>query len=110
MNDTPSYTFIENLPALLPEITADSIVSRTVYQDKQMRLILFGFAAGEELTEHTAAFPVALHFIAGEATVILGEDEYQVKPGAWLHMPARLPHSVKADTAVTMLLYLFMGG
>lgn len=110
MTDTPTYTFIENLPALLPEITADSIVSRTIYQDKQLRLIAFGFAAGEELTEHTAAFPVALHFLSGEATVILGEDEYQVKPGAWLHMPARLPHSVKAETAVTMLLYLFTGG
>jgi len=110
MSNENNYTFIENLPALLPEMTENSIVSRTIYQDEQVRLIAFGFAAGEELTEHTAAFPVALHFLSGEATVTLGEDEYQVKPGAWLHMPARLPHSVKANTAVTMLLYLFMGG
>ncbi|GJM39884.1 MAG: hypothetical protein DHS20C20_01660 [Ardenticatenaceae bacterium] len=56
------YGLVGNLAELLPEIPAESIVSRKVYSDDFLKVALFGFAAGEELTEHTAAFPATLHF------------------------------------------------
>jgi quercetin dioxygenase-like cupin family protein len=102
----PTYAVVENLGALLPEIPAESIVSRKVYSDELLKVTLFGFAAGEELTEHTAAFPATLHFLTGEATLTLGEDTFEVQAGTWVQMPAHLPHSVFANTAVTMLLTL----
>ena len=74
-----------------------------------VKVTLFGFAAGEELTEHTAAYPAILHFISGEADLQLGEEQTTAVPGTWVSMPARLPHSVYARTAVTMLLYLVVG-
>ena len=101
-----TYGLVENLAALLPEIPAESIVSRKVYSDDLLKVTLFGFAAGEELTEHTAAFPATLHFLSGEATLTLGEDSFEAQPGTWVQMPAHLPHSVLAKTAVTMLLTL----
>ena len=102
----PTYDLVENLAALLPEIPAESIVSRKVYSDDLLKITLFGFAAGEELTEHTAAFPATLHFLTGEATLTLGEDTFEAQAGTWVQMPAHLPHSVLAKTAVTMLLTL----
>jgi quercetin dioxygenase-like cupin family protein len=104
INHAPFYT--ADLAALLPEITADSIVSRTFYSDKQLKAVLFGFAAGQELSEHTSAHPAVLHFLAGEATLTLGEETIAARPGTWAHMPARLPHSITAKTAVIMLLLL----
>ena len=100
----PTYDLVENLAALLPEIPAESIVSRKVYSDDLLKVTLFGFAAGEELTQHTAAFPATLHFLTGEATLTLGEDTVEAQSGTWVQMPAHLPHSVLAKTAVTMLL------
>ena len=100
------YGLVENIAALLPEIPPESIVSRKVYSDDLLKVTLFGFAAGEELTEHTAAFPATLHFLSGEATVTLGEDTIEAQPGTWIQMPAHLPHSIVAKTAVTMLLTL----
>ena len=100
----PTYAVVENLAALLPEIPAESIVSRKVYSDDLLKVTLFGFAAGEELTQHTAAFPATLHFLTGEATLTLGEDTVEAQSGTWVQMPAHLPHSVLAKTAVTMLL------
>ncbi len=72
-----------------------------------MKAILFSFATGQELSEHTASQPAILHFIEGEADLKLGEDELTAAPGTWVRMPARLPHSVRARTPVTMLLLLY---
>ena len=97
---------VDDLLAQLPEIPPDSIVSRTFYSDQSMKAILFGFAAGQELSEHTASRPAILHFLQGEARLTLGGHAGTAGPGTWVHMPAKLPHSVKAKTPVILLLLL----
>jgi len=100
------YTYIANLTQQLPEIPADSIISRTLHNDDQVKAVLFAFAAGQELSEHTAAIPAVLHFIQGNAELTLGEDPLEAGQGTWVHLPARLPHTIVAKTAVIMLLLL----
>lgn len=90
-------------------ILDDSTISRTIYQDDQIKAVLFGFAAGQELSEHTAATPAIMHFVQGEARMTLGQEVVEAKPGTWVHMPARLPHSLQAHTPVIMLLLLLRG-
>jgi len=104
------YNFIEYLPDQLPEIPADSIVSRTVSDDDQAKVILFGFAAGQELSEHTASMPAQLYFVSGEASLTLGEDEFAAKAGTWVYMEPRLPHSIEAKTPLVMLLLMLKAG
>ncbi len=101
-----TYTFIENLAHNLPEITPDSIISRTLHQDDDIKVLVFGFATGQELSEHTASKSAILHFISGEAKLTLGEDAQQANAGTWVHMPPHLSHSVYATTDVVMLLVL----
>jgi quercetin dioxygenase-like cupin family protein len=103
------YTYIANLIESLPEIPPDSIVSRTLHADDHVKTVLFGFAAGQELSEHTASQPAVLYFVRGEADLILGDDAQVAQPGTWVHMPPRLPHSVRAKTEVVMLLLLLRG-
>jgi quercetin dioxygenase-like cupin family protein len=103
------YTYIDNLNEQLPEIPPDSIVSRTIYQDDENKAILFGFAPGQELSEHTAAKPAILHFLEGKARLTLGEHAYDVQAGAWVHMPANLRHSIEAENKLVMLLVLLPG-
>ncbi len=102
----PAYMRIDDLNDLLPEIPADTIVSRSIYQDGQLKAILFGFAPGQELSEHTAARPAILHFLKGEAELTLGKDVSAAGPGTWAHMEAHLPHSIVARTEVVMLLLM----
>jgi quercetin dioxygenase-like cupin family protein len=33
------------------------ILSRTLYNDEKVKAVVFGFAQGEELSEHTASMP-----------------------------------------------------
>lgn len=100
------YTHIPDLLTQLPAIPPDSIVSRTFYHDDRMKAILFGFAPGQELSEHTAARPAIIHILAGKADLTVGGDAFAGEPGTWVHMPPHLPHSIFAQTQVWMLLYL----
>ncbi len=100
------YTYIANVSELLPDMPADSIISRTIYTDEHVKAVLFGFAAGQELSEHTASQPAILHVLQGEANLTLGDDSLEARAGAWIHMPPQLRHSIYAKTPVVMLLLL----
>ncbi len=84
----------------------DGILTRTLFNDDDVKAVIFGFSPGEELSEHTASMPAILHFIQGEATVTLADDTIQAEPGTWVHMPANLKHSIKTTSPVIMLLLL----
>jgi len=102
---TSMYTHILDL-AQEAEPPDDGILSRTIYQDDQVKAVIFGFGPGQELSEHTASKPAMLFFVKGEATVGLGDDVQAAHAGTWVHMPAGLKHSIKAKTPVVMLLVL----
>lgn len=99
------YTLVDNLAAEI-EPPSDGTLSRTVHQDERLKVVLFGFSAGQELSEHTASTPAIMHFLNGEATVTLGGEAVAVKAGTWIHMPPNLKHSIRAETPVSMLLIL----
>lgn len=101
------HTYFDDLAAQIPTIPPDSIVSRTVINTPALKVILFGFAPGQELSEHTAARPAIMHFLRGEAAVTVGDASYAAAPGVFVHMAARVPHSVVARTEVVMLLLMF---
>lgn len=104
----PTYLHVTDLLACFAT-QPESIVSRTLHQDERSKVVLFGFAAGQELSEHTAAVPAVMHFLAGEADVRLGSDTVRATTGTWIRMPAQLPHAVSAKTPTTMLLTMFKG-
>ena len=82
------------------------ILSRTLFNDDRLKVVLFGFGQGEELSEHTASMPAVLHFLQGDASLTLDEDSVEAKPGTWVHMPKGMRHSIQAKTPVVMLLLL----
>jgi quercetin dioxygenase-like cupin family protein len=101
------YTLIGDLAALVDAIQPESITSRTFYKDDTLKAILFGFDAGQELSEHTASVAAVIQIVQGEATVTLGDDQHELTAGAWVHMPPHLEHSITAKTPLLMLLLMF---
>lgn len=88
------------------EPPAEGILTRTLFQDDRIKVVAFGFAPGETLSEHTATMPAIVHVLQGRARLTLGDEPVEAGPGTWIHMPAHLPHSVAAQTSVVMLLLL----
>ena len=92
------------------EIPEDGTLSRVLYKDPGLRIVLFAFDAGQELTEHTAAVPAVIQVVRGRLDLTLGSDEVAAEPGAWIRMPANLPHSVRASEPSVMLLTMLPKG
>jgi quercetin dioxygenase-like cupin family protein len=99
------YTHINDL-AKEVQPPEKGILSRTIYNDDRVKAVLFGFGQGEELSEHTASMPAILHFLQGDAKLTLDDEAVESRPGAWVHMPKGMRHSIQAKTPVVMLLLL----
>lgn len=98
--------FMSEINEMVDEIPVDTILSRTYFEKDGFKAILFGFAPGQELSEHTASVPAIVHFLEGDAQLVLGEDQSNANQGTWVYLPPNLPHSIKAETKVVMLLYM----
>ncbi|NLI00679.1 MAG: cupin domain-containing protein [Chthonomonadales bacterium] len=88
------------------EIPDSGIISRTLLSDDNIKVVLFGFDKGQELSEHTASVPATIHILEGEADVTIGAERSDARPGFWAWMPANMPHSIVARTKTVMLLYM----
>lgn len=99
------YTLVNDLGTEI-SIPEKGILSHTIHNDDGVKVILFGFAPGQELTAHTAPMPATIQVLEGEATVTLGGDTVEVKAGTFIHMTPQLTHGIVAKTPLRMLLIL----
>ncbi len=84
----------------------NGIVSRTLLRTPNTRTVLFGFAAGQELTEHTSTQHALIQILSGECEFSLAGQPHPLKAGDFLYMPPNLPHAVRATKQFSMLLTL----
>lgn len=104
----PGYTVVQD-PLEQQPIPEEGILTRQLFENESLRVVLFTFSSGQRLSEHTASSTALLHFLIGEATMTLGTDTVEAGPGTWVRMDAGLPHSVVTKSPVVMLLVLLKG-
>jgi quercetin dioxygenase-like cupin family protein len=88
------------------KFAANGIVSRTLLRTPFSRVVLFGFAEGQELTEHTSTQHAVIQILSGECEFSLAGKPHALKTGDLLYMPPNLPHAARATTQFSMLLTL----
>lgn len=82
------------------------VVSKVILRDERLNVTVFGFDAGEGLTEHQAAQAAVVQVLVGRLSFMAGGEEYDAGPGFWLHMSPGTPHSLIAREPTVMLLTL----
>ena len=110
MNERPLIDSGESRVLSLPDETqfvANGIVSRTLLRTSTTRMVLLGFAEGQELSEHTSTAQALIQILSGRCEFRLGGNTHPLKAGDVVHMPPNLPHAVKATEKFSMLLTLF---
>ena len=85
----------------------NGIVSRTLLRTAHSRVVLFGFAEGQELSEHTSTQHALIQILSGECEFFLAGQPHPLKAGDLLYMPPNLAHAVQATKQFSMLLTLF---
>jgi quercetin dioxygenase-like cupin family protein len=88
------------------QFAPNGIVSRTVMRTGTARVVLFGFAAGQELSEHTSTSHALIQILSGACEFKLAGKPHPLKAGDLLYMPPHLPHAVSATQPFSMLLTL----
>ncbi len=100
------------LPTVYPDLLAETavpqrgILSQILSKGDGVELVLFAFAAGEALAEHTSSRPAIIHVLAGEGDLTVAGDPHPARPGTWVRMPADCRHAITARTPLVMALYL----
>ncbi|HWH68673.1 MAG TPA: cupin domain-containing protein [Candidatus Sulfotelmatobacter sp.] len=89
------------------QFAPNGIVSRTLMRAPTARVVLFGFAEGQELTEHTSTQHALVQILSGECEFLLYGKPHNLKAGDLLYMPPNAPHALKATQQFSMLLTLF---
>ncbi|MGZ6266823.1 MAG: cupin domain-containing protein [Candidatus Limnocylindrales bacterium] len=102
---TKPYIHFADLAAEAP-IPARGILSQTLSEEAGIELVLFAFAAGEQLSEHTSARPAIIHVLSGEGELTVAGDTFPAGPGTWVRMAAETKHALVARSAMAMALYL----
>jgi quercetin dioxygenase-like cupin family protein len=81
-----------------------SVVSRQVLKRDAGNVTVFAFAAGQCLSEHTAAFDALVQVLDGAATVSIAGRPYRLEAGDSILLPANRPHALEAVTPFKMAL------
>lgn len=88
------------------QFAPQGIVSRTLLRTATTRVVLFGFAEGQELTEHTSTQQAVVQILSGTCEFTLGDQTHALQAGDLVYMPPNLTHAVKATRQFSMLLTL----
>ncbi|RFC50202.1 MAG: Cupin domain protein [Verrucomicrobia bacterium] len=86
------------------ENVAHGIISRAVLTTPALRLTLFHFAAGQELSEHTSKARALVQVLSGTCQFTVGADRHTLRTGDLLHLPPGAPHSLTTAEPFSMLL------
>jgi quercetin dioxygenase-like cupin family protein len=87
-----------------PAAVTPGIVSQSVLVARGLRVTLFRFSAGQEMSEHTSTARALVQVLAGRGDFDFNGQTQRLGPGDLLHLPPKLPHAVRAVEDMTMLL------
>ena len=89
------------------QVSPSGIVSRTLLQSPETRVVLFTFAEGQELTAHTSKRRALVHILDGACDFLFAGRWQRLAAGTLLHLPPDHPHAVRAGAGpFSMLLTL----
>ncbi len=100
-----THAVIRNIASAV-DIQSGAVVSKVVHRDEGVNVTVFGFDAGQELTEHRAARAAVVQVISGRLRFTADGEEIDAGPGFWLHMAPDTPHGLVATEPTIMLLTL----
>ena len=86
------------------QFSENGVVSRALHDVDGVRVTLFAFAAGQQLTEHSTPSRALVQILSGSCEFTLGGKKTPLRAGDLLHMPPGLPHAVFATEPFSMLL------
>ena len=80
------------------------VVSKTLAQNSALSITLFSFAKGEEISTHESGGDAFVTCLDGVGRITIDGEDYLLREGQSIVMPAGHPHAVYGEEAFKMLL------
>lgn len=90
----------------LVEVAPAAIVSRVLARTAGGSVTLFAFAAGQELSEHTAPCDALVQVVDGRMEISIDGEPLTVAASEVVVMPANVPHALRAIEDSRMMLIM----
>ena len=84
----------------------NGVVSRTLFATPTTRIVLFAFAEGQSLSEHSTPRDVLVQMLSGRCEFTAAGKSHVLSTGDLLHLPPGASHAVHALEKFSMLLTL----
>jgi quercetin dioxygenase-like cupin family protein len=89
------------------QYSSSSVVSRTLLQTPEVRVVLFAFSDEQELKPHVNNRRAFIQILEGVCSFLFVERWQRLEAGTFLHLPPGHPHAVRASEGpFAMLLTL----
>jgi len=108
MDPNPTSTVISSLTGHT-DIPENGTLSRVVFDNDDLRVVVFAMDGGQERPEHAATAPAVVQVISGRLRITMDDVGHEIVPGSWVHLEAHVNHSVVALEPSVMLLTLQRG-
>ncbi|MBR0061088.1 MAG: cupin domain-containing protein [Selenomonadaceae bacterium] len=80
------------------------VVSKTLIQNNGVGITLFAFAKGEGISTHESKGDALVTALEGTGRITIAGENFTVKAGESIVMPANTPHAVYGEDDFKMLL------
>lgn len=85
-------------------IEEEQILSRTLVQRDDLGMTVFSLDKGQEIGRHSSPGDAMVNVLSGCARISIDKEEFLVRAGESIVMPANIPHALYAEEAFQMLL------
>ena len=92
-----------DLKKIVP-IEEEQMLSKTLVQRDDLGMTIFSLDKGQEIGRHSSPGDAMVNVLSGVAKITIADDDYIVKAGESIVMPAEVPHALYAEEAFQMLL------
>lgn len=116
---TPSHVPTGNYPAPAPihpldlEATADRLLAKlpghrrqteSLARESGTSIVMMAMEGGDEIKEHSAGGPVAIHILRGQIQLTAEGQTYDLRPNQLVFMQPDVRHDLHANTQAVVLL------
>ena len=85
------------------QFSRDRPVTRMLHDSPEMRVVVFGLEAGQEVPPHSVPVRVLMHVLQGKGVFLTGKGEESAYTGAFAVTEPNEPHGLKAVERTVML-------
>ena len=85
------------------QFSPDRPVTRLLHDSPEMRVVVFGLEAGQEVPPHTVPVRVLMHVLQGKGVFLTGKGEEPAHPGAFAVTEPNEPHGLRVAERTVML-------